>query len=77
MLVEMHPTLYSDHHRLRKIMSTLGRYMKCKYLISATTSNPKPIIERGYLPVKTYSTGGWSRGVYENVSTEDLIDFFV
>ena len=74
-LVEMHPTLYTDHQRVVKIMRALGKYMSCKYLISATTSSPKPILDRGYFPVKTYSTGGWSRGVYENVSIEDAIDF--
>ena len=47
---------------------------KTKYLVSAGTAKPPFFIERGYKPIKKYTTGDWTRGLYTNVSNEDVIE---
>jgi hypothetical protein len=46
-----------------------------KYLISAAVAKPDLIKQFGYKPFKIFKSGVYSRGIYDNISTEDAINF--
>jgi len=75
-LIEVHPQYYSEDlnmaFSLREILS-IG--MHFRYLISAGVAQPDLFKEKGYKPFKTVNTFGWSRGIYDNIPSEDAIYF--
>ena len=44
-----------------------------KQVISAGIGRPDFFVERGYEPDEVLQAGSWERGIYSNVSTEDMI----
>jgi len=71
-LMEVHPQ-FLDGKRFEKI---IRKYLELKFdykfVISAATPQPDKFKERGYKPIKTFS-GGWPRGLYDNISNDDAI----
>jgi len=71
-LMEVHPQ-FLDGKRFEKI---IRRYLDIefnyKFVISAGTAKPDLFIKKGYKPTKIFP-GGWSRGLYENISNDDAI----
>lgn len=74
-LMEVHPDKYTDDRFANQLLRLCDRGFKFKYVVSATTAKPRPFIDKNYSPIKTYKSGKWSRGVYENVDPEDAISF--
>ena len=46
-----------------------------KYVISTPVAQPKIFEENGYFPVESIKTDGFTRGIYNNISNEDLVSF--
>jgi len=71
-LMEVHPQ-FLDAQRFEKV---IRKYIELgfnyKFVISAATPQPDLFKERGYSPIKTFS-GGWPRGLYDNISNDDAI----
>ncbi len=73
-LLEVHPRFYSDNHSLEKqLRRLLAIGFQTKYVISAATRQPEFFKERGYEPFRVYNDGPWKRGVYKNITDEDMI----
>ena len=73
-LMEVHPMYYEEEEFARELERLFSLGFKTKYLVSAGTAKPPFFIERGYKPIKKYTTGDWTRGLYTNVSNEDVIE---
>ena len=74
-LMEVHPMYYSQERSFAKQLERLFRNgFLPKYVISAGLSRPRFFRERGYSPVKTYKSGIWERGLYDNINKEDLLE---
>jgi FkbM family methyltransferase len=76
-LIEVHPALYDDSSynfkKRLKFLYSSGFYIK--HLISAGVDIPEMIAEYGYKPAKTVREGKFTRGLYRNIKTEDLLHF--
>ena len=46
-----------------------------KYVVSTPVSRPKKFIEKNYVPIKEVHTDGFIRGLYNNISNDDLLEF--
>jgi len=74
-LVEVHPNYYSnDHSFAPQLIWYEKNGFKVKYLISATVAEPDFFLERGLKPSQSYSMGGYSRGLYENLEMKTVIE---
>ncbi|MHA2023957.1 MAG: FkbM family methyltransferase [Candidatus Thorarchaeota archaeon] len=76
-LIEVHPREYSDALNMRSALTSFVelRY-RFRYVISAGLARPKVFRQKGYTPVKVFNCGSvWKRGLYEDVKTEDAIEF--
>ena len=75
-LVEVHPHFYDEQNDFARI---LREYVKLGFNCSAVISTPIPqpalFRERGYEPKVVVRTDGFHRGLYTDVSNEDMIDF--
>jgi FkbM family methyltransferase len=76
-LLEVHPTFYDDGEN--NFAAVLKDYFdigfRSKYVISTPVAQPKLFAEKGYSPKESILTDGFVRGIYDNVSNEDLIEF--
>lgn len=73
-LIEVHPTYYSEERSFEKQLLRyfeLGFYTK--YLISAGVDSPDFFVENGYQPIKSYKIGKLSRGIYEDVTNNHVV----
>ena len=73
-LMEVHPMYYEEEEFAKELKRLFGLGFKTKYLVSAGTARPPFFIERGYEPIKKYRTGDWTRGLYNNIRDEDVIE---
>jgi len=75
-LVEVHPQFYNQENDFSKI---LEQYFKIgfypRYVVSTPVPQPKLFAEAGYTPVREVHTDGRVRGIYENISKADFINF--
>ncbi|MEA2062935.1 MAG: hypothetical protein U9P14_04490, partial [Gemmatimonadota bacterium] len=46
-----------------------------RYVISTPFAQPRLFAEAGYSPAEVFYTDGCHRGIYDNVSNEDLLRF--
>lgn len=73
-LMEVHPQFYSEEHSLEKQLKRLiQNAFNTKYVISAGVGQPKWFAERGYNPVEVLDDGDWFRGIYTDVSNNDML----
>ena len=76
-LFELHPEYYTnnetDTHNAFKLLFENG--YRLDSFASASSSRPKPIIEKGYKPYKEYKTGSWGRGLYNDINENDFMEF--
>jgi len=74
-LVELHPNYYSDHHSFTPQLEWYFKNgFKAKYLISATVAEPDFFSKKSFKPVEKYSMGGYSRGLYENLDINTIVE---
>lgn len=73
-LMEVHPMYYQEDAFSKQLERLFNKGFRTKYLVSAGSANPPYFASRGYVPVKTYKTGDWGRGVYENVKNEHVVE---
>ena len=73
-LMEVHPMYYDEDEFAEQLRRLFSLGFKTKYLVSAGTHSPPYFADRGYRPIKKYTTGDWTRGLYENISDEDVIE---
>ncbi len=75
-LIEVHPQFYNDDRNFANVLTTLfGIGFNVKYIVSAAVGCPDLFKERGYSPFKIVKDGDHERGIFENISREDAIDF--
>jgi len=75
-LIEIHPNFYNENNDMDAIMREYFNIgFKIKYVISTPVAQPKLFKEKGYTPIKSVSTDGFVRGVYDNIKEEDFIKF--
>lgn len=75
-LMEVHPQLYNKKLDMNKALRSIVEYgFYFKYVMSAAIAQPKLFKEKGYSPKEIYKSSGWTRGVYDNITTEDAIYF--
>lgn len=76
-LIEVHPSFYDDDEN--NFSEILKKYFEIgfnsKYVISTPVAQPKIFEENGYFPVESIKTDGFTRGIYNNISNEDLVSF--
>lgn len=73
-LMEIHPMYYQEDAFSLQLERLFNKGFRTKYLVSAGSPTPPYFTSRGYAPIKTYKTGDWGRGVYENVKNEHVIE---
>tara|TARA_R100000152_G_C6776889_1_gene206353 strand:- start:984 stop:1895 length:912 start_codon:yes stop_codon:yes gene_type:complete len=75
-LVEVHPHLYSKENDFEAV---LAEYFKLgfrpTFVVSTPVPQPQLFKESGYEPIASIPTDGFVRGVYNNISNEDLLKF--
>jgi FkbM family methyltransferase len=73
-LLEVHPRYYSETHSLEKqLRGLMSIGFHTKYVVSAGVARPDFFVDRGYEPSEVFHTGGWDRGIYADVSDEDML----
>ena len=72
-LMELHPMYYQEGNMDEQMQRLFDAGFKVKYLVSAGLARPDFFAQRGYEPIKVYKTGHWSRGLYINISNDDVI----
>ncbi len=73
-LMEVHPRFYSEDHSLeRQLKKLIEIGFNTKYVTSAATERPQFFRERGYEPFAVYDDGLWRRGVYNDITNEDML----
>ena len=76
MLVEVHPHLYSEENNFEEI---LKKYFDIgfepSFVVSTPVAQPALFKEAGYDPVVNVPTDGFVRGIYNNISKDDLLRF--
>ena len=74
-LIEVHQMYYSQTRDFGKqLEQLLGAGFAPKYVVSTGAKHPSFFRERGYVPVKVYKSGEWTRGLYVDVKQEDVIE---
>jgi FkbM family methyltransferase len=73
-LIEVHPMYYNGDAFKKQLQRLFNCGFKTKYLVTAGTGIPQYFKERGYKPKKIFKTGDFSRGVYEGVLNEHVIE---
>ena len=75
-LLEVHPQYYGENNDFARILKEYFKIgFKPKYVISTPVPQPKLFKEKGYEPFQTIHTDGVYRGLYDNISNDDLIEF--
>ena len=73
-LMEVHPMNFEAEAFAKQLKRLFALGFTTKYLVSAGKARPPFFIERGYKPIKTYKTGDFTRGLYNNIDNEDVIE---
>jgi len=73
-LMEIHPMYYKEDDFSKQLIRLFDKGFSTKYLVSAGSARPPYFSSKGYVPIKTYQTGDWGRGLYENVLNEHVIE---
>ena len=75
-LLEVHPQFYGKENDFASILRKYFEIgFKPKYVITTPVARPRLFIERGYEPFQEVHTDGVVRGIYKDISNDDLIDF--
>jgi FkbM family methyltransferase len=75
-LLEVHPQFYGENNDFAKILVEYFNIgFEPKYVITTPVSRPRLFVEKGYTPFQEIPTDGVIRGIYDNISKEDLIEF--
>ena len=75
-LLEVHPQFYNSNNDFSKIVNEYFKLgFNSKYVVSTPVSRPKKFIEKNYVPIKEVHTDGFIRGLYNNISNDDLLEF--
>lgn len=75
-LLEVHPHFYNKDNDFEKILKEYFKIgFNSKYVVSTPVSRPKKFIEKEYEPIKEVHTDGFIRGLYNNISNLDLLEF--
>ncbi len=73
-LMEVHPQFYSPDLNMEKALWDMVKLgFNFKYVISAGVPIPDKFAEKGYIPSVSYNN--FSRAVYDDIKTEDAIEF--
>jgi len=74
-LIEVHPRTYSKERSLEtELRKLLALGFNTKYVISAAVAIPDLFKEKKYTPVKVFQAGQYYRGVYNNVSNDNMLE---
>ena len=74
-LLEVHPQFYNEENSFAKVLSELFSLdFYPRYVVSTPIAIPKIYEEKGYTPSYIVRTDGRERGIYENVSPQDVIE---
>jgi FkbM family methyltransferase len=74
-LLEVHPQFYDDDHSLATVFEKLFSIgFIPRYIVSTPIGIPELYKSKGYSPKYVVQTDGRERGVYENVSPQDVIE---
>jgi len=73
-LMEVHPMNFEAEAFAKELRRLFALGFTTKYLVSAGRARPPFFIERGYKPIKIYKTGDFTRGLYNNIDNEDVIE---
>ena len=75
-LVEVHPAFYNEENDFAAVLKEYFKIgFNAKYVVATPVPQPRLFKEAGYSPFVEIKTDGFHRGVYDNVSNEDLIRF--
>lgn len=73
-LIEVHPSYYSEDHSLEKqLRNLIGIGFHTKYVISAGIAKPRFFAEHSYEPREIFTTGNIQRGIYTDISDEHML----
>lgn len=73
-LIEVHSIYYSENHSLEKQLRNLINIgFRTKYVISAAVAKPDFFVKHGYEPKDVFTTGDMQRGIYTDISEEDMV----
>jgi FkbM family methyltransferase len=74
-LMETHSMYYNPEDSLKQQLIKLFEIgFRVKYLITAGVPKPFFFASRGYEPCRVYNSGFWTRGVYNGISNEDVLE---
>lgn len=75
-LLEVHPQFYDEDHSFADVLGIMSDFgFECKYVVSTPVAQPALFREAGYTPAETFHTDGFVRGLYTDVSWNDMVDF--
>ncbi|MBN2289125.1 MAG: FkbM family methyltransferase [Candidatus Glassbacteria bacterium] len=76
LLVEVHPAYYGESNDFARVLREYFRLkFNTRYVISTPFARPRLFAEAGYSPKETVYTDGFHRGIYDDISNEDLVRF--
>ena len=75
-LLEVHPQFYDDENDFGKMVREYYKLgFEPKYVVSTPIYRPDLFVEAGYEPLQEIPTDGFHRGIYDNISKDDVIRF--
>jgi FkbM family methyltransferase len=75
-LLEVHPHFYSDDNNFEAILKDYFEIgFKPRFTVATPVPQPKLFKEAGYEPLTSIHTDGFHRGVYGEISQDDLLRF--
>lgn len=75
-LMEVHPTFYSEENNMAEVMQAyFDNGFRAKYVVASPVPIPDLFKEAGYEPTEVIKTDGFKRGIYDNISNDDAINF--
>jgi FkbM family methyltransferase len=76
LLIEVHPQYYSEERNFAIVLEQLFSFgFNIKYVVSAGVSCPDLFKEKGYKPIREMRDKKHMRGIYNDISNEDALEF--
>lgn len=72
-LLEVHPSFYNANNMELILRKYFDIGFEVKYVISTPIPQPAFFKDKGYKPIESIPTDGFIRGIYNNISEDDLI----
>jgi hypothetical protein len=76
LLIEVHPQYYSEERSFAEVLEQLFSLgFNVKYVVSAGIAQPDLFKAKGYKPIREVKDKKHRRGLYDDVTNEDALEF--